>query len=152
MTPGQLSEKVLVERSDWVRQMLQRIRALPLDSLEVFAAEPVTVDAAESCLRRALEALLDLGRHVLAKGFGEAPAEYRAVAERLGTVGVLDPDETRVFMRMAGYRNRLVHFYDRVGEAELFEICAQRLGDVEVVLGGVHRWIRQHPDRVDRTL
>lgn len=40
----------------------------------------------------------------------------------------------------------------RHGLAELFEICTQRLGGVEVVLGGVHRWIRQHPDRVDRTL
>lgn len=77
MTPGKLNEKVVVERSDWVREMLERIRALPLRSLEEFTADKVTVDAAESCLRRSLEALLDLGRHVLAKGFGDAPVEYR---------------------------------------------------------------------------
>lgn len=152
MTPGQLSEKIVVERSDWVREMLERIRALPLGSLEEFTADPVTVDAAESCLRRALEALLDLGRHVLAKGFGDAPAEYRQVAERLGEHGVLDPEESEVFGRVARYRNRLVHFYDRVSESELYTICGERLPDVERGLGGLHRWIRAHPERIDRRL
>ncbi|MDP2959009.1 MAG: DUF86 domain-containing protein [Longimicrobiales bacterium] len=152
MTPGKLSEKVIVERSDWVRGMLVRIRALPLGSLEEFTSEPVTVDAAESCLRRALEALLDLGRHILAKGFGDAPAEYRQVAERLGAQGVLDAGEAEVFGRMAGYRNRLVHFYDRVSDQELYEICQGRLADVEAVLAALHRWVRTHPERIDREL
>lgn len=57
MTPGKLREKVVAERSEWVREMLVRIRALPLESLDTFVADPRNVDAAESCLRRALEAL-----------------------------------------------------------------------------------------------
>ncbi|MDP2957783.1 MAG: DUF86 domain-containing protein [Longimicrobiales bacterium] len=131
MTPGKLSEKVIVERSDWVREMVIRIRALPLGSLE---------------------ALLDLGRHMLAKGFGDAPAEYRQVAEHLGAQGVLDAGAAEVFGRMAGYRNRLVHFYDRVSDQELYEICHGRLADVEAVLGALHRWVRAHPERIDRGL
>lgn len=90
MSPGGLSEKVVSERSDWVREMLERIRGLPLYSLDAFTSDHRNVDSAESCLRRCLEALLDLGRHVLAKGFGDAPAEYKAVATRLGERGVLN--------------------------------------------------------------
>lgn len=152
MTPDRLSRKVVTERSDWVREMLERIRMLPLASLEDFASDQRNVDAAESCLRRALEALLDLGRHTLAKGFGDAPAEYRQVAERLGTQGVLMEDEAALFVKMAGYRNRIVHFYDRVSDAELYELCSSRLTDVEVVLGGLHRWIRDHPDMIDSSV
>jgi hypothetical protein len=37
----------------------------------------------------------------------------------------------------------MVHFYDEVSEAELYDLCATRLGDVERVLGGLHRWIRE---------
>lgn len=143
MNPGPIDRRVVAERSEWVREMLERIRALPLESVETFSADSRNVDAAESCLRRALEALLDLGRHVLAKGFGDAPAEYREVAERLGARQVLDDDEVSLFTRMAGYRNRMVHFYDEVSEAELYDLCATRLGDVERVLGGLHRWIRE---------
>jgi uncharacterized protein YutE (UPF0331/DUF86 family) len=46
---------------------------------------------------------------------------------------------------VAGYRNRLVHFYDRVSEAELYEICSQRLTDFEDVLAAIHRWIHANP-------
>jgi uncharacterized protein YutE (UPF0331/DUF86 family) len=102
VTPGPLDERVVAERSEWVREMLERIRALPLESVESFTADSRNVDAAESCLRRALEALLDLGRHLLAKGFADAPSEYREVAERLGTRGVLGEEDVELFIRMAG--------------------------------------------------
>jgi uncharacterized protein YutE (UPF0331/DUF86 family) len=149
MSPDRIRRKVVTERSDWVREMLDRIRALPLDSLDDFTADPRNVDAAESCLRRALEAMLDLGRHMLAKGFGDAPAEYRQVAVQLGARDVLTAEEAALFAKMAGYRNRMVHFYDRVSEAELYELCTDDLGDLEAVLGGVHRWLQDHPDQVD---
>lgn len=96
MTPGRLSEKIVSERSEWVPEMLERIRALPVGSLEEFKADRRNVDAAESCLRRALEALLDLGRHVLAKGFGDAPAEYKAVASTLGERGTYSTPRRQV--------------------------------------------------------
>ena len=152
MTPGSLDERVVAERSEWVREMLERLRALPLDSLAVFTSDPRNVDAAESCLRRTLEALLDLGRHVLAKAFGDAPAEYREVARRLGERGVLDAGEAELFGAMARYRNRLVHFYDRVSERELYDLCTEKTGDVERVLAAVHRWIRERPELTKREL
>ena len=85
MTPDRLSRKVVTERSDWVTEMLERIKALPLESLEDFGSDQRNVDAAESCLRRALEALLDLGRHTLAKGFGGAPPESHHGGAGTGT-------------------------------------------------------------------
>ena len=71
------------------------------------------------------------------------------MAQGLGIRGVLHEDEAAVFVRMAGCRNRLVHFYDRVSEAELYELCSTRLTDFETALGGLHRWMRDHPDRID---
>jgi len=63
--------------------MLDGIRNLPMSSYDQFTSDPRTPAAAESYLRRALEALLDLGRHVLAKGFTMAPAEYKEVTDEL---------------------------------------------------------------------
>ncbi len=36
--------------------------------------------------------------------------------------------------------------------SELYTICGERLPDVERVLGGLHRWIRAHPERIERGL
>jgi len=76
MNPG-LQEKVITERVAWIREMLAGIRSLPLASYEEFVSDRRNIAAAESYLRRALEALLDLGRHLLAKGFALAVSEYR---------------------------------------------------------------------------
>jgi hypothetical protein len=49
---------------------------MPVSStdLAAFTADPRMVAAADSYLRRTLEAVLDPGRHILSKGFGRAPA------------------------------------------------------------------------------
>ena len=64
MTATLLSEKVVAERAAWIRKMLSAIQLVPLDSYESFLSDGRNVAAAESYLRRALEALMDLGRHI----------------------------------------------------------------------------------------
>lgn len=132
--------------------MLQGITDLPLASLQDFVSDPRNPAAAESYLRRALEALLDLGRHMLAKSFGRGPAEYKEVAAALARAGVLDEAQGALLMELAGYRNRLVHFYDEISDRELYEICSDQLGDVRSLLEALLDWVRRHPERVDGAL
>jgi uncharacterized protein YutE (UPF0331/DUF86 family) len=152
MTPSVLRARIVTARLSWVRDMTGRIRALPLATHDTFAADPRTPAAAESYLRRGLEALLDLGRHILAKGFGVSAAEYKEIAARLEEVGVLDAADRRTLTRLAGYRNRLVHFYDEISERELYEICTAGLGDVERISAAMAAWANGHPERFDQRL
>jgi len=86
---------------------------------------------------------------VLAKGFGLAVVEYKEIAVRLQSCQVLAEDEAALLRDMAGYRNRMVHFYDEVTAAELFDISARRLGEVERLLDAIVRWVDTHPEAVD---
>lgn len=117
MTSGKVRTAIVTERVAWLRKMLEGIRSLPLSSYEQFTSDPRTPAAAESSLRRALEALLDLGRHVLAKGFALAPAEYKEVADELARTAVLSEEAGVLLRKMAGYRNRLVRKMLRVYHA-----------------------------------
>jgi len=108
MLPSKLRATVVVERLSWIERMLTGIRGLPLERMEDFTADPHNPAAAESYLRRCLESLFDLGRHILAKGFGRAPAEYRLIGSELQQVGVLSRGELYC-SNMAGYGNRMVH-------------------------------------------
>ncbi len=72
MTPGPINRAVVADKTALIRRLLDAARTLPLDNLDAFRADPRMVAAGESYLRRALEALLDLARHVLAKGFARA--------------------------------------------------------------------------------
>jgi len=152
MVPDKLRVKIVVERIQWIRSMLSKIRSLPLQSILEFTADPHVPAAAESYLRRCLEALLDLGRHILAKGFGKAASEYKAIAGELEQVGVLDGTQAALLREIAGYRNRLVHFYDEIQLEELFEICTDGLPDVELLVASLEKWIREHPEKIDQAL
>ena len=152
MNPSRLRATVVSKRIAWVNQMMAGLRALPLDTYDTFTADPRNVAAAESYLRRALEGLLDLGRHVLAKGFGQPVSEYKEIAQALVRVGVLDEENGALLRELAGYRNRLVHFYHEVSDLELYEICTQQLGDVETLLTEIVAWIKVHPEMIDQAL
>jgi uncharacterized protein YutE (UPF0331/DUF86 family) len=120
--------------------------------VEAFAADRRTVAACESCLRRSLEALLDLGRHLLSKGLGVGVAEYREIPVRLADHGVLSAAQADLMGQLARYRNRLVHFYHEVSAHELHDIATSHLGDIEQLASVLTRWIDAHPELVDRGL
>ena len=107
---------------------------------------------AESCLRRSPEALLDLGRHLVAKLAGAGVAEYKAVGRSLGEHGVFDRETADLLVKLAGNRNRMVHFYHEVTATELFAICANELHDVERIRTAYVQWMRHHPELIDDDL
>ena len=152
MSPSKVRVTTIMRKSSLVDEMLRGLAALPLTSLETFRSDARDAAAAESYVRRALEALLDLGRHILAKGLGERTLEYKQIALALRRAGVLDEECGGVLFDMAGYRNRLTHFYDEVTTAELFDICAHRSADIRRVRDAMLDWLRRHPELVDGEL
>lgn len=152
MTPKIISKRIVADRLDTVDYLLGEIRALPLRDLNTFLADRRNIWAAESCLRRSLEALFDTGRHILAKGYGLGISEYKEIASKLQEMGVISKKETVLMQVLAGYRNRLVHFYHEVSAEELHEVCAHRLGDLEAIVDAYRRWLKEHPDKIDSKL
>lgn len=144
--------QVVLERVAWIRSMLAKLRRLPTADAAAFIADERTPAAAESYLRRALEALFDVGRHILAKGFGQGVVEYRAIADGLVDAGVLDAKLRPRLHAMAGYRNRLTHFYDEITAEELRRIVTDNLDDIEAVVDGMLGWLRAHPEATDKSL
>jgi uncharacterized protein YutE (UPF0331/DUF86 family) len=93
-----------------------------------------------------------MGRHIAAKGFGQAITEYKEIAATLKRYDVISSNELTLMQKLAGYRNRLVHFYHDVSEDELYEICAFHLGDVEKIANSLRSWLTKHSDLLDETL
>ncbi len=149
MTPSRVHRRVVVDRLSLIDEALRDLRSLPLADRTAFFSDRRNLWAAESCLRRALEALFDLGRHVLAKGYGHGVSEYKEIATALGECGVLTAEEAETLRLVAGYRNRLVHFYHEVSRDELYAICSAELGDVEAIAAGYRRWVGAHPEMID---
>lgn len=132
MTPGAVDLKVVGDRLQIVITCLTDLEGVPHGSIDEFISDRRNPLASDAALRRALEALFDVARHLLAKGKGLAGLEYREVADPAKEHGLIeDPELADRFHAMAGYRNRLTHHYDKVTEPELFGIVTKRLGDIQ---------------------
>jgi hypothetical protein len=59
MTPADIDPKIVTQRAAWVLEMIAALRDLPLKTKEDFLRNRNNVAAAESYLRRSLEAHFD---------------------------------------------------------------------------------------------
>lgn len=82
MTPSFISRRIVKDRLALIDQELHLIRSLPLADRQAFFADVRNARTAESCLRYALEALFDIGRHILAKGFGKGAEMHTDCPDR----------------------------------------------------------------------
>ncbi len=152
MNPGLIRSNVVSERISWIREMVRATRMLPLESYEDFISDPRNIAAAESYLRRGIEALLDLGRHILAKGFATAVTEYKEIGTVLSKEKLLSDDQEILMRQIAGYRNRMVHFYHEISNKELYDLCTQHLKDIENILTALVDWLRNSPEKLDHEI
>ena len=122
-----------------IRDAVRELHALHLEEmgLEAHQADKRIRALSEYYLRIALEATLDLGRHVIVKTGLGMPQEYREVGKILHEQGVVSPELGEQLRAMAGMRNVLVHLYwdvdaallykTIVDELETFERCIERI-------------------------
>jgi uncharacterized protein YutE (UPF0331/DUF86 family) len=144
MTPGRIDPNVVAQRALWISEMLSALSDLHLEDRETFLTDRHKVAAAESYLRRSLEALFDIGRHILAKGFGYPATEYKEVAKGLYEKRVLEGKEADLIREMAGYRNRMVHFYHEITPEELHNICLNHTVEIKLVLDKLLQWTKKN--------
>ena len=114
-----------------IQEFLEELRKLSILKDGDFLSDRRNSAAAESYLRRSLEAVFDTGRHILAKTYGFKELEYKKIALELGEKGIVDKEYSRTLVKMAGYRNRMVHLYHEVSPEEIYSILKEHLSDIE---------------------
>ncbi len=142
---GTLREVNMIDRGQverfvfLIREAVRELRALRLGDvgLEAYQADKHTRALSEHYLRIAIEATLDLGRHVIVKTGLGVPQEYREVGKILREQGVVPPELGEQLEAMAGMRNVLVHLYwdidyrllykTVVEEVRTFEQCIEHI-------------------------
>ncbi|GAB6183209.1 type VII toxin-antitoxin system HepT family RNase toxin [Thermodesulfovibrio hydrogeniphilus] len=124
-----------------IQEYLVEIESLAQLSLEEFLADKKTQAAAESFLRRALEAIFDISRHILSKTYNFKELEYKRIANELGKKGIVDKDYAEILIKMAGYRNRMVHFYHEIPPEELYAIIKNHRSDIERFINEIQKFL-----------
>ena len=126
-----VNSELIEDRLSQIRTSSVRLKKMQELTREKFLANPDYYAISEHHLRRALESMFDIGRHVIAKkGLGK-PENYSQIIELLGQHRIINTEFSKGIKKMAGYRNRLVHEYANISAEEIYNIIATRLEDFE---------------------
>ncbi len=128
MTPEQLQEKL-----GQLRRLLALLAEIPQSSLDEFRSDARNLDATLHRLQVAIQILIDVGSHVVARlGLG-APTSSRDLLVRLESAGHLPAGSVDRFGPIFGFRNRVVHLYDRIDDAIVYSVLKERTGDLQAL-------------------
>ncbi len=141
-----LNKRMLMQRLTLIKEYLNRLKRLAQIPEKDFIGSD-NCAAAESYLRRTLEAMFDIGRHIVAKGgFIELAQEYKSIAKGLQEIKVVDEALGDKLVRIAGYRNRMVHLYNLITDQELYSIINHELEDIHSFVQQVLSYLEKSAD------
>lgn len=125
------SLEILQRRLRKLDEYLEILRRLQRYRLEEFLQDPERYGSAERFLQLAIEALLDMGNHLIAdlplgevRWYSDIPV---ILSERAG----LAPELKEKWIRMIGFRNIPVHEYVELDRRIVYEVLQTGLEDLE---------------------
>ncbi|OGX36845.1 MAG: hypothetical protein A3G91_02135 [Omnitrophica WOR_2 bacterium RIFCSPLOWO2_12_FULL_50_9] len=143
MVISNLNIKLIEDRLIFINESIIRLKKLSALAQEDFLSGDNTA-IAESYLRRSLEAVFDISRHIVAKSASGGVVEYKEIATALGNLGIITKEHSEKLRLMAGYRNRLVHFYHEITDKELYSLIKNHLGDMEIFLKEMKSFLEKY--------
>ncbi len=138
-----LNKEVLQARISYIEdslKSLERFKGIPYIK---FHSNSDNFRIAFYDLHRALEAVIGIGSHILSRIPGARPASYKDIPRLLEKHKIIPAEfVANSLTKMAGYRNRMVHFYGEISEKEIYMIIQEELEDFHMFLEHIHKVLK----------
>lgn len=126
-----VNKEVVRKRLNKLDEYLAVLGGLQKYTRDEFLENPERYGSAERFLQLAIEALIDLGNHVVADlGLGEVDT-YADIPTLMAEKGHLQATSKEKWIQMIGFRNILVHEYLDIDRGIVHDVLQQRLGDFQ---------------------
>lgn len=141
-----LEKDTIIKRINGIQAEIVELQKLGVQPLGEFSSG-YGHQLAEYHLHHALEGVFHIVAHILSRVPGGQAAEYAETARKFGGLGFIDREfANTTLVKMAKYRNRIVHFYAEITPEEYHGIIRNNLGDFDVFLSAVKK-VLEHPEQ-----
>jgi len=127
-----------LQKLDEYLAILKKLRSYPL---EEFLADPERYGSAERFLQLAIEALMDMGSHVIAELELGTIEAYSDIPKILAQKGYISPELADRWVRMIGMRNILVHEYLDIDRELVYRALNDHLKDLNALKQSFARFL-----------
>ena len=126
-----VNQEVIRKRLNKIDEYLVILYKLQRYSFEDFLADPERYGSAERFLHLAIEAINDIGNHIIADDALGMVDSYRDIPTILAEKGIINQTQREKWIRMIGFRNTLVHEYIEIDREIVYQVLRENLADIE---------------------
>ena len=131
---------------DVIPENLEKLENLRSKSYEEFISDFRNIDSVLHRLQTSIQALLDIGGYVIASLGLKTPSSNAEIIEILQDNGYIDSQEAEEYIKMAQFRNRVVHLYNSIDVDVLYQILINEIEDIKSLFKILIEIIEKNPD------
>lgn len=120
--------KKLVSEVNTAIEKLEKIKKI--DEKE-FLLDEEKIDSAKYNLIVAIEGVIDISNHLIAKNKARPPEDYTDTFDVLIELGIISDEFGNSLKKMAKFRNLIVHLYWKVDNKKVYNIIKENLSDIK---------------------
>ena len=127
-----VNKELILRKIDDIEEELKKIKNIKDITIDEFLSDEDRVDALKFRLLKIIEASIGICSHVVVKLFGIIPESYSECFKILGDKKIIDKELSNKLVKMAKFRNLLIHMYYKVDDREVYKIIKENLSDIEM--------------------
>ena len=124
-------KEIIRKRLNRLDEYLGVLKKIQKYSFKEFTAEPERYGSAERFLHLAIEAVIDMGNHVIADLELGTVNWYSDIPRLMAAKKYISSELEEKWTRMIGFRNTLVHEYIDIDRKIVYEVLQNNIEDLE---------------------
>ena len=121
----------LEKKIRYIKENLDKLREIRKLDRKGFLNDYRNYDTAKYNLQVTIEALIDIGNHIISRKNYGVPKTNAETFRILGEKNILPEEKVKLYTSMARFRNMVVHLYEEIDEGEIYDIMQDHLEDFE---------------------
>ncbi len=129
--------EIYTRKLELINECLKRLSEIRKDNLnfQKYRNSWKDRDSTERNLQKIIEAIIDIGKMIIADMKLREPGNNREVFLILEENNLFPSEHIDLIDRMIGMRNILVHSYDRIDDAVVYGVLKKNLSDIKKLAG-----------------
>lgn len=124
---------IYIRKFDLIEESIKKLSELRRENptLDKYRRSWKDKDSAERNLQKVIEAIIDLGKMLIADKKLREPSNNREVFQILEEEGLFPSELMPLIDKMIGMRNVLVHSYNRIDDSIIYGVLKKNLSDIK---------------------
>lgn len=127
-----------------IKENNEKLKEIIKEGKNKFVSDYKNYNTALRLLQISIEAMIDIGNHIIARKSLGNPEDYAGIFEILQKNNIIEDSDLEKFSKMVKFRNRLVHIYLDVNLEEVYDIINNNLDDFFLFIRRISQYIDKY--------